>query len=1145
MTAPVDGVQSAAPRRWVGLSRRFLVFSVGVTLLAAIAAWFGLPLVGVDGRIARAGGMLALVGLVGVALGLAARLRTRAGDRRRFPTDEEQALAAALERPLGLMDRSAAGVRLGAGARYQVPWYLVMGPSGSGKSTLLRSSGLHFPHDDDAWLEARGEGGTEHCDGWLTDQAFFIDTAGRYTTEPAERTGWRALLRLLRSARRRRPVDGVLLTLSARELADAAGSQLRARVRVIRERLGELEATLGVRPPVLLIVTGLDRLAGYPAFMSVSGNPGQSGHWGVATASRTDPGETAQRLQVQAEQIRRRAMLATDTEDTDAAGVLAFIAEMRPLTRGLSEFLRLLLRPDPYLGPPLVQAVHLTGNAPAQPTLSPGLFAEAVVPLARGVRLAPGRRLRRRIAAAALLVGAVGIVALIGYRTAELYQQRLAQSAAVAEGVAEATESMAAGSGEPGAALRALQRLQGLEADLGGSAETGLGSALALDPGRGPIQGLSRGLHELSVTVAGEGLLPDAVDVLRQRLEALVEEWPEWDAQERAAHRAAYREVVEAWVRLVDGVDGEGSVADLLAGLVADERGAGAQEGQTSLVRGLSRALAEPSQWEAARERLDTAAGRERLEQARKHLRTPARTEAVKERMLAGAAADLPPLELEAIAPGTASAVWATERPVAGVFRGEAWESRLQPALEEVVDELSHPDLVLGRDEKQVLQAEQARALAEAVEARYLRAFVDHWLEWLGSLRWRSAEDLRERARQLDKAAEGGALAALLEGIHAHLGAHVGQDPAAVLDRPPAQALGGYRHDPRGLQLVALMAPDEDDEVAPLAEVARALAKVADRLEGVSSAADPGAGALECAVEVLQGEEDGCSLRAAEMAVAQALRPASGAVEQALEPLLLGGVDAAWDRLREGVAAELNERWRAQVVEGYRDRLAGRFPLDAEGADAALADFEAFFAPDQGALWQFKAEHLAPFLRGRDAQGGERQWRGAGLGIATEAREAYHTAAQIRDGLFDDAGQARLRYRVSPEANADLTDMRWESEGKSLRYHNGPPVSADLRWPRSTPRPARITAVSTHESTVRSIEADGPWALFRLLRRADEREQVRSNAVRAQWSLRDGGEARYQPVTFLLQTERSTPLLHWGDLTRFHLPERVIGEAGS
>ncbi|ABM60957.1 type VI secretion protein IcmF/TssM N-terminal domain-containing protein [Halorhodospira halophila] len=1124
--------------------RRPFVWLLVAVLLAAVAVWFGLPLFGVDPAGWRLAGVLTLFGVAGLAVGAVALRRARRLDRQQISGDEAEALAAAMDRPLRRLDRPSGPTVPGTGGRYRVPWYLVIGPARSGKSRLIRCSGLHFPDDDDEWLAARGDGGTRHCDWWLSDRAVFLDTAGRYTTDPPAETGWYQLLGLLRRVRRRRPVDGVLVTIDAGELAELDASGLRRWARALRTRLAELETDLGVRPPVLLIVTGVDCLPGYEAFVAAAGGGSWCGPWGAAVESAADPGLAAQRLQAQADEARLGLMAAWAGE-TDAVGPFAFAADLRSVTGPLAELLRLLLRHDPYRRSPSLQAVYLTGHAPGRPSLTPGLFTQAVVPLARGLRLSARRLAVRRLARVALVAGLLGVAGVLGHGTAEQYQSRLAQATAVAEGAAAVAYAVGTEDPEVGAKLEAVERVQGLKDGLRQRSETGGMAAFALDPGGRRVGELYAQLRGLLIELAGQALLPDAGRAVQQRLEVFADEWPGLEPPERQARREAYREALGAWLRLTgeDVPVDDDRVAVLLARLVAAEQGLGTPEAESPLVRGLSRALSDPQQRRSVGERLDGSPGRRLVERAREQLRTPARPEPILERLLAEAELDLAPLTLEAIAPGGASRIWSSQRPVSGAFRGAAWETRLRPALERTLEGLRHPDPVLGRSRRDVLGDQRSSALAKDVEARYLRAFVDHWLDWLEGVRWQSVGGGREQAAQLEEAADAGALAALLEGVHAQLAAHAGDVPVAALGQQLGQDLGRYRHDPRGRELFALLGSGEEEgDAGPLPEVEAALSRVAEQIGQQASAADPGRKAMERVALALAGEGSGCSLRAYRTTVRQALGPTSSAVRSALEPVLLGGMDAAWARLRAEAAEELEGRWQAEVVEPFRRYLAGRFPLDADGADAALGDFEAFFAPEYGVLWQFKTEQLSPFLSGSDGQGGERRWRGGGVGITAEVVGALGVAARIRDGLFEDSGQLQLRYRVSPVASADWVDMRWESDGEALRYRNGPPVSASLRWPQGSPEPGRIAAVSAHNGAMGRVEAEGPWALFRLLSRAEEREQVRSSAVRVRWSLHEAQEASHQPVEFLLRTEQSTPLLQWGDLSRFRLPTRLTQE---
>src|SRR5947207_4237794 len=154
---------------------------------------------------------------------------------------------------------------------YDLPWYVIIGAPGSGKTTALLNSGLRFPLEQRTGKGAlRGVGGTRNCDWWFTDEAVFLDTAGRYTTQDsdsnADSAGWAEFLALLRKYRGRRPVNGIILTISAQDLMMAGRAGHEAHVAAARRRLNELNKELRIQLPVYLMVTKCDLVAGFTEY---------------------------------------------------------------------------------------------------------------------------------------------------------------------------------------------------------------------------------------------------------------------------------------------------------------------------------------------------------------------------------------------------------------------------------------------------------------------------------------------------------------------------------------------------------------------------------------------------------------------------------------------------------------------------------------------------------------------------------------------------------------------------------------------------------------------------------------------------------------------------------------------------------------
>jgi type VI secretion system protein ImpL len=178
--------------------------------------------------------------------------------------------------------------RKGASLR-DLPWYIIVGPPGAGKTTLLVNSGLTFPLDQKLGKEAvRGIGGTRSCDWWFTDQAVLLDTAGRYMTQDSnsrsDAAGWAAFLQMLRRHRRRQPVNGVVVAISALDLLTATPRERDEHAKAIRRRLAELSRQLQIDFPVYFLVTKCDLVAGFTGFFAELEEQERSQVWGVTFA---------------------------------------------------------------------------------------------------------------------------------------------------------------------------------------------------------------------------------------------------------------------------------------------------------------------------------------------------------------------------------------------------------------------------------------------------------------------------------------------------------------------------------------------------------------------------------------------------------------------------------------------------------------------------------------------------------------------------------------------------------------------------------------------------------------------------------------------------------------------------------------------
>lgn len=192
---------------------------------------------------------------------------------------ENQKIADTFEQAMQTL--TAGSAKKGAEVVYELPWYVFIGAPGSGKTSALISSGLKFTTSSSSAV--KGIGGTRHCDWWFSDQAILIDTAGRFSTQDSDQTvdtaGWKTFLELLKTNRPTQPINGVLLTVSVEELFQEV-SRRQALAEKLRARIQEVSKILQITPPIYLLVTKMDLLAGFnESFETFSSEQRQQG-WG-------------------------------------------------------------------------------------------------------------------------------------------------------------------------------------------------------------------------------------------------------------------------------------------------------------------------------------------------------------------------------------------------------------------------------------------------------------------------------------------------------------------------------------------------------------------------------------------------------------------------------------------------------------------------------------------------------------------------------------------------------------------------------------------------------------------------------------------------------------------------------------------------
>jgi type VI secretion system protein ImpL len=985
----------------------------------------------------------------------------------------------------------------GAGGRhwvYQLPWYMFIGAPGTGKSTALAHSGLHFPLREKLGAEAiGGVGGTRHCDWWFTDDAVLVDTAGRFTTQDsdaqADESAWAGFLQLLRKYRPRRPLNGVIVTVSAADLVSQDDAARDAHVRAIRSRLTDLGERLGVRFPVYVVVTKCDLLAGFTEFFDDLGEAERNQVWGMTfpfdESTRASDGAAASLAAFQAEfdalgarlQARVLQRMQREADVRRRALVFGFAQQFAGLKPALGRFLDGAFRGTRFEASPLLRGVYFTSGTQHGRPIDRAISAIAQsLGLRRDVeynRDASGRAyfinrlLKDVVIAEAGLVGAnvrfercsawlrrgalasIGVVSMLALACMAVSYQRNRAYVAEFEQQTRHVGQLAREANAASGPLAVLPLLDAARALPGGYADAGK-----------PVPWLTRLWlyqgdklgEQARVTyrrLLDQTLLPLAVGKLVQALRD--------EDSGHASTPEAYRyQALRAYLMLGDARHFDPAVlrAHLVPALAGD-----ASPAQKSALDAHLAALFDKSHFDPSLPLDDTliAAARARLAQLPLSERVGNRVD----RTLAQA--NLPAFNVsDAAGPNAplllrrASGASLTSG-VAGAYTraGYAQYTRLRDAA---LADVAMDAWVLGRADA-ALTPEGIAALRAALDERYFDAYIRAWDGLLADVTVVPITGLADGARVANQLAAPDSPLAKFVVAAARETTLVPNAPAGHVAPTPVDEHFRPLHDLAGKPGAA---GSLEGALAPLKEAAVYLdAADAARRLGQSAPAGDALGKLTLASQTVPAP----------------LAPVAASLAEAGTALVQGGE-----------RARLDAQWNASAGPLCRRALDGRYPfVRGSSRDVAADDFGKLFAPG-GLIDDFFQKNLAALV---DTSGPRWQWR-AGTppaGMSRDALMQFQRAAQIRDAFFHDGSRdVSIRFRVRALSfDPAVTQLNLDIDGQQVALKHDGVLSMLLQWPsgKNTGRASAQfdpSASATAQATQAApFDASGPWALMHLI----------------------------------------------------------------
>jgi len=1044
---------------------------------------------------------------------------------------------------------------------YSEPWYVIIGAPGSGKSTLLQNSGLRFPLGKKFGRDAvRGVGGTRNCDWWFTDEAIFLDTAGRFTTQDSDpgsdARAWREFLALLKKYRSRRPVNGIILTVSVGDLLTLTGPGRDAQIAAARRRLEELNRDLRVRLPVYLLVTKCDLMSGFTEYFDDLPAEARKQVWGTTfpyeqTVSGRAPELFAEEFDQLVGRLNERMWqrLEEEPEARRRAKIFSFPQQLAALREVLSQFVtnvfagtrmdaRALLRGVYFTsgtqeGTPIDRLLGSVGRAFAfepqeMPHAAAGhgkayfierLLTEVVLP-ERGLA-GVNRRLELQIAGAQLVfyigLGIITVV-VVGALTVSYAGNR------------EYLESV----------HHELARVDATELPAGATVEQ---IAVRLDQVRGIVGAANRypggapwnmrwGLY------AGSSIAQAAQDAYHRMLNGLLA--PEIAAlfrKELDSH-VGKPETLYEYLKAYLMLGGKGRPDSVYLKTLTDIEWENHFASDAALVADLKKHS--DSLFENSGSVRPTPIDGDAVDQARNTIRnTPGGLPALMyDELKMDYPADAPGamrldnaagLGLDETLTRRGGRSWKT--PISALYTKTVFDKVGAPlGTAELVTRFAQEGWVLGDS---VVSLAHAPELTQKVLGLYENDYIVAWDQVVNDLQLPPLKDLEKMKALLatlsskegsplrgllktidentflvkpdeDNAGSQGALSKMEQAMRSQLNKIVGSSAAKAGPKPGTQVTEHFA------PIHALLSGPPGQ-----ARLDAVLDKIAVVAQGIS-ACGPGIGqksAEQCA------KQDPASVKALGQE-AKTLPPSVGT--------LVAAIATAVDRaVVQGGAKDLIGSYDTEVRQECQDVIGSRYPFNPNSReDVPLKDFGHVFG--YGGLFDtFYKAHLADLV---DTRTRPWHWKTSESGAlpAPEALLRRFEAAEAIRGMYFPSGSDKPEFSFSlAPATLDTEAMRVELnvDGQTLDYSHGPIRATPMKWPGPANGNAGIVFAERGGGHP-NLAYQGPWAWFRLL--DDGRPQLEQGRYRLSYAMGSSHSA-----TFTLQADSLHNPLQKNDLQRF------------
>lgn len=1014
---------------------------------------------------------------------------------------------------------------------YELPWYIIIGPPGSGKTTILRNSGLNFPLAEQLGTDSvEGIGGTRNCDWWFTDEAVLIDTAGRYTTQEVslevDRTAWRSFLDLLKHFRPRRPINGVIVTISLADILTQSAEERLVHVDAIRRRIEELINSFRMRLPVYVVFSKCDLVAGFSDFFDDLDAEERSHVLGMTFPfekgnQAKDPLSSFNEFfdEILRRLTRRvRGRLHQEANVTRRGRIYTFPHQLAAIRGQVGQFLHDVFRVSRFKTSPILRGVYFSSgtqegtpidrlmraygetfrlSAEAPPAAAGRGKAFFIRDFLRRIVFPEAEIAGRNVAFERRMAWGYGLVyagcAAIILTMAGLWYYTFHRT----EEQAARLKTEISQIGELQKGLASRQTVEGVlpymnvARSIGTTYPTGpilpwlANFGLSVDATVGPV---AAGVYNKALL---NEFRPRVANRVKERLQ---------DAMRNKESLASVREWLRTYLELHDASHRE---PNYLRQRMTTEWNAMyplQPERRTELANHFNALL-------TAMQGKNYEPDATVVQAARSYIIRLPRSEVVYQRLKEEAEkSTLPGIDITSVLGGAGQRVILSQGPqgrlvVPALYTRDGFYKIFLVRLPVLAQSTYSGDWVLGSQNLNTVEQQTTEIIRDAAKL-YIKDYVAQWQGVIKSIQLGPITTPEDAANALDTLAGSTSPLVLFLNTFARntdlrlvdtksgttpSGGSSGSGGSASAPKAPGAAeklIGAAFGDnwpgndvAKEFMPLINYASASGSQQPPITALQNRIAALATEVASMAKSGDGGAGAYKLAKLRAGGTTGGTTdpFTALSTAATRAPQPVRRVVDQVAEK--------AWGAVLTQAKEYVDSVWAKNVLPLCDKLIVGRYPVYHDASEeTTLKDFATFFGPG-GAIDKFTTDVLTGFISTGAAGWSDRTVNGYSLGLSTDAITNLQRAAAIKSAFFVAGGkEPQVKFTLTPSyLDPKAAKLTINVDDKIETYQHGPQRPTSYQWPSASgPGKVRLT-LWDFRGRFAAVEKEGAWSWFRVM----------------------------------------------------------------